>query len=94
MAYQAAFVPFMLYIEGSNVTELDLWTTTILPRQKLKPAKEKDLLTLFCFMTSEESNWFEQVINRSKESVIEAEEVTEEVSDADEIEAYEFLKDV
>lgn len=95
MAYQAAFVPFNFYIKGSNITEFDTGNIPQPPRQKLKPAKEKDLRALFEFLTSEESDWFEQVISQSKESVIEAAEdnATEEVSDAEEIEAYEFAEE-
>lgn len=90
MAYQAVFVPFTFFIKSSNLTEFDPGSIPHLPRQKLKPAKEKDLRSLYDFLSKEESDWFERVINQSEESVIEAEDETEEVSDAEEIEAYEF----
>lgn len=101
-SYLGTFIPFNFLLRGVNMDLLSPDVVQVSLRQPLKPAKENDLRSLFCFLSAGEQNWFEEVIEKPKQLVLQLpdqegnenpdndENENEEESDCENIVAYEF----
>ncbi|KAG8249165.1 hypothetical protein J6590_026088 [Homalodisca vitripennis] len=93
-SYLGSFIPFNFLVKGANLNLFIPEDIPGMPRKQLKPAKEKDLTSLFCFLSAEEQCWFNDVIEKPKvdDNVVAENEESdiEEESDYENILAYEF----
>ncbi|KAG8284683.1 hypothetical protein J6590_097725 [Homalodisca vitripennis] len=93
-SYLGSFIPFNFLVKGANLNLFIPEDIPGMPRKQLKPAKEKDLTSLFSFLSAEEQCWFNNVIEKPKvdDNVVAENEESdiEEESDYENILAYEF----
>lgn len=61
-SYQLSYQPFTFGKKSIHGIDLTLNTT---PPVKLKPQKEKDVRSLFCYLNDSQKNWFEEVLSKS-----------------------------
>lgn len=54
MCYQGVFIPFSFMLRGVDLSTFDPYTVKIMPSSILKPAKEKDVRSLFNVLTPDE----------------------------------------